>query len=140
MIHPVFFPGMNLCGCPHEGCTSRVNRKGWKPFRQVYGVMNNKRTISPQYICDFHKAVFPTTDSYWSNQMPWQQGGQNNTAYGSASGMMKSDLNTGKLPHFTSKAALTRELYDMIVEFRTTCHFGQLEEGLKREPLSRVTP
>ncbi|OWZ69061.1 hypothetical protein AYX15_00240 [Cryptococcus neoformans] len=31
--------------------------------------------------------------------MPWQQ---------------------GELPHFTSKAALTPELYDMIVEFRTT--------------------
>lgn len=71
--------------------------------------------------------------------MSWRQGEQNNTAYWSASGMMKSGLNTGELPHFTSNAALTRELYDMIVEFRTTCHFGQLKEGLKREPLSRVT-
>ncbi|OXG54411.1 hypothetical protein J010_00791 [Cryptococcus neoformans] len=64
--------------------------------------------------------------------MSWRQGEQNSTAYWSASGMMKSGLNTGELPHFTSKAALTRELYDMIVEFRTTCHFGQLKEGLKQ--------
>ncbi|OXM81836.1 hypothetical protein C364_00809 [Cryptococcus neoformans Bt63] len=63
--------------------------------------------------------------------MPWQQGEQNNAAYWSASGMMKSDLNTGELPHFTSKAALTPELYDMIVEFRTTCHFWPTERRTK---------
>lgn len=64
LIRPVVFLGMNLCRSPHEGYTWRVSRKGWKPFHQVYGVMNNIRTISPQYICDLHKAVSPTTDSY----------------------------------------------------------------------------
>lgn len=64
LIRPVVFPGMNLCRCPHEGCTSGVSRKGWKPFRQVYGVINNIKQLVLSISVIFTKQFSPTIDSY----------------------------------------------------------------------------
>ncbi|OWZ71223.1 hypothetical protein AYX14_03323 [Cryptococcus neoformans] len=41
---------MVLDKCPKAGCHVTVKRKGWKPFRMVYGLDHNIKVVSLQYI------------------------------------------------------------------------------------------
>ncbi|ALO69507.1 hypothetical protein CNH03015 [Cryptococcus deneoformans JEC21] len=109
VVHPLFYPEMVLDKCPKAGCQSTVKRKGWKPFRSVYGVDHNIKVVSLQYICAEHGVYSPSADTYWEGCMPWEQ---------------------GLLPHFLAKTAVTRELYDLIAEVRPKSSVNQLVENI----------
>ncbi|KIR27767.1 hypothetical protein I309_03393 [Cryptococcus deuterogattii LA55] len=65
---------MVLDKCPKAGCQATVKRKGWKPFRSVYGVEYNVKVVSLQYIWAEHGGCSPSAETYWEERMPWEQG------------------------------------------------------------------
>ncbi|KGB76601.2 hypothetical protein CNBG_2439 [Cryptococcus deuterogattii R265] len=64
---------MVLDKCPKAGCQATVKRKGWKPFRSVYGVEYNVKVVSLQYIWAEHGGCSPSAETYWEERMPWEQ-------------------------------------------------------------------
>lgn len=65
---------MVLDKCPKAGCQATVKRKGWKPFRSVYGVEYNVKVVRLQYICAEHGGCSPSAETYWEERMPREQG------------------------------------------------------------------
>lgn len=74
VVDPLFYPEMVLDKCPKAGCHVTVKRKGWKPFRMVYGLDHNIKVVSLQYICAEHGFYSPSADTYWEECMSWEKG------------------------------------------------------------------
>ncbi|WVQ86101.1 hypothetical protein IAT38_008269 [Cryptococcus sp. DSM 104549] len=111
VVHPLFFPELNLDKCPVSGCTGRVKKAGPTSIRTLYGVTGNVKVIGEQYVCSVHKGFSATAPEFWKGRQPWEM---------------------GSFPLFFKEAGMTRELFDLIAEMRVKCTVMAIAEGLKR--------
>ncbi|KAK7012718.1 hypothetical protein R3P38DRAFT_2549502 [Favolaschia claudopus] len=122
IVHPFFYP--LLTKCPHCG-SDDVAWDSWNGTgsREVHGVRREETALGYQLR---HKDCIPdsggtgtksrsfvtTNQVFWKNWEHWE-------------------IPRG-IPYFTSRSAVTRELFDIIVEFRPSTTSGGLAENIKQ--------
>ncbi|ODN73923.1 hypothetical protein L202_07429 [Cryptococcus amylolentus CBS 6039] len=116
ILHPLFYPMMGLNKCPAPNCTGSVKKKGWTHIRSLYGIFGNVKAIGEQMYCSQHKVFSPTALGFWKGRKPWEM---------------------GNFPLFFEQAAMTRELFKLIAEFRPKSSVEAVVEGLNAQETER---
>ncbi|KAJ6497153.1 hypothetical protein C8R47DRAFT_1212691 [Mycena vitilis] len=122
IIHPVYYP--TLAKCPECGSTD-VSWDGWNATgsREVHGLKREETALGYQLrheACSgasigtvIKNRCFATTNqAFWKKWQHWE-------------------VPRG-IPHFFSRCAVTRELFDLIIEFRLSSTSGGLAEHIKQ--------
>ncbi|KAF8173269.1 hypothetical protein BJ912DRAFT_1065323 [Pholiota molesta] len=121
IVHPVFYP-TTFTNCP-QCASAAILWDGWNATgaRDVYGVRKNERAIGYQLRCKDCKSnkvpgekyCFATTNHvFWDKWEHWK--------------IPRS------IPYFLKRAAVTHELFDMIIELRTSSTSAGIAENLKQ--------
>ncbi|KIM89482.1 hypothetical protein PILCRDRAFT_2691 [Piloderma croceum F 1598] len=126
VVHPFYYPGLTKC----PQCDSiNVKWDSWttKGHREVHGIRQEECTLGMQLRCkdcEMHfgkgkggdptkgKYCFATTNAlFWERREAWE-------------------MPCG-IPYFLKRCALTRELFDMIIELRPSSTSAGLAENIK---------
>ncbi|KAJ7676042.1 hypothetical protein DFH06DRAFT_1466749 [Mycena polygramma] len=122
IIHPVYYP--TLAKCPECGSTD-ISWDSWNATgsREVHGLKREETALGYQLRHEaclgasggtvIKNRCFATTNqAFWKNWQHWE-------------------VPRG-IPHFFSRCAVTRELFDLIIEFRLSSTSGGLAEHIKQ--------
>jgi hypothetical protein len=146
IIHPFYHSG--LTGCPRCGSTDTL-WDGWTSTgaRDVHGLCREERALGVQLRCKPCKAkygkggsnedenqpfCFATTSKvFWKNWEHWKMPRQ--LYIFTVAGNRGADKIADNMPYFFTRCAVTRELFNVIVQFRPTLTSSGLEEHVKRK-------
>lgn len=130
VVHPLFQPHLDIGSCPIEGCTARLEQKGWNAPVTVYGMSSNMKAIGKVYACHGkdHKSWVATSASWWATKSPWLSSELTLPCRAVPTEDQRSDMVTRPdgLPVFTHKAAVSEELYNFITEARPRMSVGEM--------------
>jgi len=146
IIHPFYYP--MLARCPQ--CKSdSVLWDGWTNTgaRDVHGVSKEERALGTQLRCNGCEDSEPgenargkrfrvatTNPLFWEKWEHWEVPSSSATALFKVKHIGDSHhMPTDGIPHFFKRCAVTRELFNLIVEFRPSQTSGGLAENIKRE-------
>jgi hypothetical protein len=140
VIHPFYYP--QLTGCP-QCRSSEILWEGWTSTgpRDVHGIKEEELALGVQLRCKICESVaandvrrtycFATTNpNFWTHLEHWKmprkwefeeiKSGNSCTV-------------AGDVPHFLTRCAVTRELFDLIIEIRPTTTSTGLAENIQRK-------
>ncbi|KAG2113703.1 hypothetical protein DEU56DRAFT_710042, partial [Suillus clintonianus] len=123
VIHPFYHP--ELARCPRCDCTDSVQWDGWTGTgpRDVHGLFVDEGAIGTQIRCENCKKD-PTSKK-------GQQ--QKHHCRPSSSKLIISLYYEAGIPVFFRRCAVTRELFDLLIELRLSSTTGGLAENIRRE-------
>ncbi|KAE9405193.1 hypothetical protein BT96DRAFT_1015845 [Gymnopus androsaceus JB14] len=125
VVHPFYYP--QLCCCPQCGESKKIGWVGWtgQGSRDIHGINYEETALGVQLRCDTCKSRLPTEGKkkgphcfattspvFWEKLEHWE-------------------IPRG-VPHFLKRCAVTRELYDLIVETRISGTSAGLEEHIRQ--------
>jgi hypothetical protein len=145
VIHPLFYPG--LARCPR--CKSdAILWEGWTTNgpREVHGVCQEERALGFQLRCKECEdsetgsakgpkfCVATTNTIFWENWEHWEIPSQSAIPFlRSYSADRLLPYYVDGMPHFFKRCAVTRDLFNLIIELRPSLTSGGLSEHIKRE-------
>lgn len=149
VVHPFYFPTISGC-CP--GCgSSDTLLEGWttKGARDVHGLHRDERAIGVQIICKQcrsqyekggpqegkgHFCFATTAKCFWAKWEHWRIPGELHVSSLEGNHLLTvlGTCSADGIPHFLTRCAVTRELFDVIVELRPSLTSGGLAENIKR--------
>ncbi len=147
IVHPFYYPELRRCPTCKIGKTTWSGWTGAGPC-EVHGFFREERAFGFQIHCeDCQAAAYKareageaapgsfrtatTSPQFWAN---WQHFEIPSACFFPLIFLTAANINvSGTIPHFFQRCALTRELYDMIIEIRPTVTSGGLAENIKRK-------
>jgi hypothetical protein len=153
IVHPFYYP--HLGHCPRCGSDKDTAWEGWtsKGARELHGLFCEEAALGTQLRCNRCKEslkaktrgdaasgmvagiegyCFATTSAmYWKGWEHWRIP-RESRAQQVVSDLMYSAV-AGGLPIFFYRCALTRDLFDLLVELRPSSTSAGLEERVRRE-------
>lgn len=146
-IHPFYFP--QLANCPRCG-SKDISWNGWNTsgHRDVHGLRVEETAIGFQLQCatcqqqketeeDVRTCFSTTNPKFWEFWDHWKIPRKySHTVIRNRSHVLTYQL--GGIPYFFKRCAVTRELFDLIIEFRLSTTSGGLEENVKRKSNNRI--
>jgi hypothetical protein len=148
VVHPFYSKDLQICpGCRSRGETStKTLWKSWSTGgpRHIHGLFEEEVAIGMKLYCetcaerakdsDDHDAsgyCSTTNYKFWEGVAPSLVPGTLMYSYIFTFHVLISPP-AGWIPHFTSRSAVTRELYDLICEMRLQSTSGGLQKGIER--------
>ncbi|TFY52964.1 hypothetical protein EVG20_g10326 [Dentipellis fragilis] len=145
VIHPFYYP--ELGACPQ--CSAGADETLWDSWtmtghRQVHGLWRKECAVGYQLHCKRCESVYgptgiekgrhhycfaTTMPAFWKKHEVWDLPRRSSVAL---SVDTKPEVYSGDIPVFLHRCALTRELFDLIVELRPQSTSGGLAESVKQ--------
>lgn len=144
VVHPLYFP--EITACPN--CDGKnVKWDSWNAtgHREVQGISREETAIGYQLRCDDCKKLngnnqssfAATSFNFWKHKEHWEIPRElwilQFKACTNLPLQSSTHYSTGGIPHFTASGALTRDLYNMIIELRPSTTSAGLAERIKRQ-------
>lgn len=147
VVHPFYDCYPDLRKCPQCGSADKKKVKwdSWQNtgYREVRGIYHGETALGYQLRCEDCEVqdkvhCFSTTSlEFWKK---WELWNIPSTFFSLSGPYTVTEIFVAQIPVFFAHSAVTRELFDLLIEFRPSLTSAGLAEHIKRKLMSTTMP